>query len=275
MTDIKQNIIKNLEIIKSTLGSNNKFLVDINSSVEELITAVDTLLQFCEQSKQNLSIQINQVDSGNKKIDELRNIEAKLQERISLLESELETLKANSNTDKAQGDAQLNEQIVKLEEKIASITAEKEQIDREKEQITQQRNTAMKDIEKLKNDLNDINILVEGIKNSVADTNISELYQKILNKIRGILDKINAFHSQQGNSSKGGRRRRTRRKYSTKKIKRGVKKGMIMKGGYIADYKPKTHRRQKHKKRSSSYSRRGKKNRYTTSTSRLTTTSSY
>jgi chromosome segregation ATPase len=270
MADIKTTILTNLTTIKETLRGNNKFLSDINHGVEELKEFIENLIKTCRQAKQNLSIQMNKVASGNEKIGELENKANSLQEKISVLESELNTLKASSESDKVTRDSGLNEEIKRLQQEINNITAERDNIKAEKYTIVLERDGALENIKKLDSDLQEINDSVEDLKTNVNNPDDTALYQKILTKIQELQKMITNFYSEEGTGGvKGGRRRRHRRKHSTKKIKKSV-----MKGGFIADYKPKTHRRHKHKKRSSS-SRRGKKNRYTTTTSRSTTTSSY
>jgi DNA repair exonuclease SbcCD ATPase subunit len=270
MADIKTNILTNLTTIKETLRGNNKFLSDINLGVEELKKFIENLIETCRLAKQNLSIQMNTVASGNEKIVELENKANSLQEKISVLESELNTLKASSESDKVTRDSGLNEEIKRLLQEINNITAERDNIKAEKDTIVLERDGALENIKKLDADLQEINDSVEDLKKNVNNPDDSALYQKILTKIQELQTMITNFYSEE--ALVGGRRRR-RHKHHTKKMKKGMKK-VSMKGGYIADYKLKTHRRRKDKKRSSS-SRRGKKNRYTTTTSRATSTSSY
>jgi len=269
---VKTYILNNLTTIKDTLRGNNKFLTDINNSVGELKEFVDNLIKSCRQAKQNLSIQMNTVASGNEKIGELEKKANSLQEKISVLESELNTLKASSESDKVTRDSALNEEIMRLQEEINKITADRDNIKVEKDSIVAERDSALENINKLNADLQEINDSVEDLKTNVNNPDVNALYQKILTKIQELQAMITNFNLEEGTGAvTGGRRRRHRGKHITKKIKKSA-----MKGGFIADYKPKTHRRHKHKKRSSS-SRRSKKYRYTTTTSRSTSksTSSY
>jgi DNA repair exonuclease SbcCD ATPase subunit len=272
MADIKTTILTNLTTIKETLRGNNKFLSDINLGVDELKQFVENLIKTCRLAKQNLSIQMNTVASGNEKIGELENKANGLQEKISALESELNTLKASSESDNVTRDNDLNEEIKRLREEINKITADRDNIKLEKDTVVAERDGALENINKLNADLQEINDSLEGLKADINNPDVSALYQKILDKIKELQAMITNFNSEEGvGAVTGGRRRRHRGKHITKKIKKSV-----MKGGFIADYKPKTHRRHKHKKRSSS-SRRSKKYRYTTTTSRSTSksTSSY
>ncbi len=272
---VKTNILNNLNEIKNTLRGNNKFLSDINLGVEELKEFIDNLIKTCKQAKQNLSIQMNTVASGNEKISELENKANSLQEKISVLEGELNTLKASSESDKTTRDNALNEEIKRLQEEIKVITSDRDSIKAEKDSVVLERDGALENIKKLNADLQEINDSVEGLKTDVNNPDVSALYQKILNKIKELQAMITNFNSEEVPGPGVGGRRRYRRKYITKKMKRGIKKGIIMKGGFIADYKPKTHRRNKHKKISSSSRRSNRKHRYTTTTSRVKTTSSY
>ena len=216
---VKTNILNNLNEIKNTLRGNNKFLTDINLGVEELKEFIDILIKTCRQAKQNLSIQMNTVASGNKKIGELENKANSLQEKISALESGLNTLKATSESDKTTRDSAFNEEIMRLQEEIKVITADRDNIKVEKDSIVAQRDSALENITKLNADLQEINDSVEDLKINVNKPDVNALYQKILDKIKELQAMITNFNSEEGvGAVTGGRRRKRHRgKHITKK----------------------------------------------------------
>jgi chromosome segregation ATPase len=264
MANIKTNIINNINSIRETISNNNKFLIDIDMSVDELKEVVEKLIKYCKQAKQDLSIQINTVGEGNQKIQDLETKANRLGEKVAVLESELNTLIANSNIDKTSKNDALNEEIKRLNDQLNNVTAERDNINAEKTNVTNERNNALKNIENLNNDLYEINSHIENLKKTVNNPDVNALYGKILEKIKGIQAIITNFYESKdvpgpGPRSVGG----TRKSHiATKKMKR------FMRGGYIADYfaplKKKTHHKsRKEKKRTSS---QRKKRRYSTTT---------
>lgn len=258
-TEITNRIIDKINIIKDKENGNKEFIKNVQNGVSELNSIVIELLNKLNGHITLLDGKITQFQSNQQQIEKLKNEKDEL---IRLLNEVKDQMTSGRETD-------ANEQNKSLTERINSLTENEKNLQQQIQQL-QTENAALK--EQI-NNLNSNLISIEKALNDLDDTFITEQDKtSILTIIEQIKEAIRTF--KQGKQYLTGGRRKRGRKFVTRKMKKGMKKGMMMRGGYIADYKPKTHRRQKDKKRSSSM-RRGKKQRYTTSSSRLTTTSSY
>jgi hypothetical protein len=159
------------------------------------------------------------------------------------------------------------------------VTTEKENLTGELGIAKTALNESNNRIEYFKKALNEIYTLIEGLVNS--EGTINPTFTPIMKTLEDLQKDITIILERGGSDVRVGGRRKRLRKHTTKKIKRGMKKRIIMKGGfYIGDYendKPKTYHR-RHKNKKSTSTRRRKKHRYTTTTStgsRKRTSSSY
>jgi len=267
MANIEENIIINRIIGKiNKIGEeqtvNKAFVANVKEEVINLNNIVIELLGKLNNHIVSLDEKITQFESNKKQIEELQQEKDKLLSLVYELKNQI-----SSGTEAENTSAQQNKNLT---EQINSLTKKEKDLQEQIDQLTVENTALKKQLNNMNIELGLIEDALKGLDSKLITQN--EL-QEVLDIIKQIKDAIYTFTKSKEKYLTGGRQKRGR-KFVTRKMKKGVKKGMMMRGGYIAYYKPKTHRRRKDKKRSSSM-RRGKKQQYTTSTSRLTTTSSY
>ena len=251
MANIEQNItnriIDKINIIKGKENGNKKFVSDINTQVNELKNIVDELLGKLNGYILSLDEKITLFESNKEKIEELKKERNELFDLLTELGNDFDDINSKKQQDTIIHTENLTGQMNTLQKEIEKLKTENETL---KQQLIKM-NSDLESIEKALNYLDSTLITQDEL-------------QQVLTIIGQIKSAIAEFTKNK--TYLGGGRRRRSRKFVTRKMKKRV-----MKGGFIADYKPKTHRRRRNNKKRYSSSSRSKK----TSPSISKTTSSY